>query len=102
VVAIAPPGPFQTKIGGFARAVRRIGAKVMMVAPEGSEALKEADVSIAMPGGIPEVLTPVLYCAPFWLLGYYFSLFYGLDPDNLSMDQPAFKTSGLAELKKLD
>jgi glucosamine--fructose-6-phosphate aminotransferase (isomerizing) len=101
VVAIAPPGPFQAKIGGFARAARRIGAKVVMIAPEGSGALEEADVTVAMPGGIPEVITPVLYCAPFWLLGYYFSLHYGRDPDNLSMDKDAFKSSGLAELKKL-
>lgn len=101
VVAIAPPGPFLDKIGGFARLARRIGAKVLMVAPEGSGVLKEGDVGIAMPRGIPEVVTPVLYCAPFWLLGYYFSLHFGLDPDSLSMDSEVFKTSGLAELKKL-
>lgn len=101
VVAIAPPGPFQAKIAGFSRAARRIGAKVLMVAPEGSDALKEADAGIAMPSGIPEVVTPVVYCAPFWLLGYYFSLHYGRDPDSLSMESEAFKSSGLAELKKM-
>jgi glucosamine--fructose-6-phosphate aminotransferase (isomerizing) len=101
VVAIASPGPFQDKIGGFARSARRIGAKVLMVAPEGSGILEEGDVDIAMPGGIPEVVTPVLYCAPFWLLGYYFSLQLGLDPDRLSMNKENFKASGLADLKKL-
>jgi glucosamine 6-phosphate synthetase-like amidotransferase/phosphosugar isomerase protein len=101
VVAVAPPGPFQTKINGFARTARRIGAKVLAIAPEGNGVLKEAEVGIAMPGGIPEALTPVLYCAPFWLLGYYFSLHYDLDPDNLSMERENFRTSGLAELKKL-
>lgn len=101
VVAVAPPGPFQEKIAGFARCARRIGAKVLMVAPEGGGVLKEGDVGIAMPGGIPEAITPVLYCAPFWLLGYYFSLHFDLDPDSLSMDRENFKTSGLTELKKL-
>jgi glucosamine--fructose-6-phosphate aminotransferase (isomerizing) len=101
VVAVAPPGPFQKKITGFARVARRIGAKLLAIAPEGSEVLNEADVGIAMPGGIPEVITPALYCAPFWLLGYYFSLHFNLDPDTLSMDRENFKTSGLAELKKL-
>jgi glucosamine--fructose-6-phosphate aminotransferase (isomerizing) len=101
VVAIAPPGPFLDKIGGFARSARRIGAKVLTVAPEGSGVLEEGDVGVAMPGGIPEVVTPVLYCAPFWLLSYYLSLHYGLDPDSLSMDRESFKKSGLAELKKL-
>lgn len=101
VVAVAPPGPFQDKIGGFARSARRIGAKVLIIAPEGGGVLEAGDVGIAMPDGIPEEITPVLYCAPFWLLGYYFSLFFDLDPDNLSMDKENFKTSGLAELKKL-
>ena len=101
IVMVAPPGPLQNKINGFARSARRIGAKVLAIAPEDSGVLKEADVGIAMPGGIPEVITPVLYCVPFWLLGYYFSLHFDLDPDTLSMDLENFKTSGLAELKKL-
>ncbi|MBN1834277.1 MAG: SIS domain-containing protein [Spirochaetales bacterium] len=101
LVAIAAPGPFQEKIAEFAKAARRIGAKVLMVAPEASGALEAGDVGIGMPKGIPEILTPVLYCAPFWLLGYYFSLHFGLNPDTLSMETEAFKKSGLAELKKL-
>jgi glucosamine 6-phosphate synthetase-like amidotransferase/phosphosugar isomerase protein len=101
IVAVAPAGPFQDKITGFVRSARRIGAKVIAIAPEDSDALKEADAGVAMPGGVPELITPVLYCAPFWLLGYYFSLHFDLDPDALSMDRENFKTSGLAELKKL-
>lgn len=101
MVAIAPPGPFHAKLAASVRVARRIGARVLTVAPEGSEALAESDVRVAMPSGIPEVVTPVVYCAPFWLLGYYFSLHFGLDPDSLSMDREAFRTSGLAELKKM-
>ena len=59
------------------------------------------DEGVAMPAGIPELLTPVLYCAPFWLLGYHFSLHYGLNPDTLSMEREVFQESGLSELKKL-
>ncbi|KPJ86554.1 MAG: hypothetical protein AMS17_12010 [Spirochaetes bacterium DG_61] len=100
VITIAPPGPLELKIGKCARTARSIGAKTVVVAPQKSETLKEGDISIPVPDGIPEVLTPVLYCAPFWLIGYYFSLSNGFDPDNLSMKKEAFKNSGLAELKK--
>jgi glucosamine 6-phosphate synthetase-like amidotransferase/phosphosugar isomerase protein len=101
VVTIAAPGPFQDKFLGLARCARTIGAKILMIAPQASELLEEGDVNIPMPNGIPEVATPVLYCVPFWLLGYHFSLRFGLDPDRLSMDRESFRTSGLAELKKL-
>jgi hypothetical protein len=72
-----------------------------MVAPAGSGALEAGELGIAMPTGVPEIVTPVLYCAPFWLLGYHFSLHFGLNPDTLSMETETFKKSGLADLKKL-
>jgi glucosamine--fructose-6-phosphate aminotransferase (isomerizing) len=100
VITVAAPGPFELRIGKCARTARSIGAKTVVVAPQKSESLKEGNISIPVPDGIPEVLTPVLYCAPFWLIGYYFSLSNGFDPDNLSMKREAFKKSGLAELKK--
>jgi glucosamine 6-phosphate synthetase-like amidotransferase/phosphosugar isomerase protein len=99
VVAVAPPGPFQEKIITFARCARSIGARVILITPEGSAPLEEEDVVVPMPGSIPEVITPVLYCAPFWLLGYYLSLRNCLDPDNLSMTRNSFKASGLRQLK---
>lgn len=100
VVSIAAPGPFQRRIGKFTSTARNLGAKTIILAPEGSDVLTEGDIGIALPGGVPEVFTPVYYCAPFWLLGYYFSLEKKLDPDNLSMGKEIFKNSGLAELKR--
>lgn len=100
VVSIAPQGPLQRRLGKFTRTARKIGAKTVIIAPFESDVLNEGDVSIPLPAGIPEVLTPVFYCAPFWLLGYYFSLKNSFDPDNLSMDKENFKHSGLTELKK--
>jgi glucosamine--fructose-6-phosphate aminotransferase (isomerizing) len=100
VIAVAPPGPFELRIGKCARIARSIGAKTVVIAPQKSESLHEGNISIPVPDGIPEVFTPVVYCVPFWLIGYYFSLRNGFDPDNLSMKNEAFKKSGLAELKK--
>ena len=100
VIAIASQGPLEKSIGKFIRTARLIGAKTVLCAPEGSSILGEGDLNITLPDNIPEVLTPAFYCVPFWLIGYYFSISNGLDPDNLSMEKETFKRSGLAELKK--
>lgn len=100
VVTVASPGPFHEKIWRFADVARNIGAAVLMLAPEGSDAIDHGDIRIALPKGIDEVLTPSLYCAPFWLIGYYFSLENGFNPDSLSMERDEFKNSGLADMKK--
>jgi glucosamine 6-phosphate synthetase-like amidotransferase/phosphosugar isomerase protein len=101
VITVAPPGTYHEKIGRFTQCARRIGADVLMMAPEGSVFLDEHEMHVALPDAIPEVLTPALYCTPFWQIGYFCSLLNGLDPDTLSMDKQNFKDSGLAELKKL-
>ena len=100
VVTVASPGPFHEKIWRFADVARNIGAAVLMLAPEGSDAIAHGDIRIELPTGVDEVLTPPLYCAPFWLIGYYFSLENGFNPDILSMEKSEFKKSGLAEMKK--
>jgi glucosamine 6-phosphate synthetase-like amidotransferase/phosphosugar isomerase protein len=100
VVTIASPGPFHEKLWRFAEVAKNIGAKVLMIAPEGSDAVGHGDVSVTLPSGIDELLTPPLYSAPFWLIGYYASLKNGLDPDTLSMELQEFKSSGLADMKK--
>lgn len=99
VIAIAAPGPFHEKLWRFADVAKNIGAKVLMIAPEGSDAAVHGDISVTLPSGIDELLTPPLYCASFWLIGYYASLKCGLNPDSLSMGLKKFKNSGLADMK---
>jgi len=91
VVAIAAPGPLQQRILKAARASRVIGATVLTIAPAGTHPIEEDDLAIAMPADIPELLTPLLYIAPLWQIGYHFSLSTGHDPDNLSMRKDEFK-----------
>ena len=91
IVAIAAPGPLQRRILRSAQAYRIIGATVLTIAPEGTSELGDAQVGIAMPREIPELLTPLLYILPFWLIGYESALAAGRDPDNLSRDKPEFK-----------
>jgi glucosamine--fructose-6-phosphate aminotransferase (isomerizing) len=100
VVVVASPGPFQEKLTHFASVAENIGATVLIIAPKGSKAAKVGNNVIELPDGIVEVITPVVYCVPFWLLGYYSSLVNDYDPDSLSMEKEEFKNSGLADLKK--
>ena len=100
IISVAPQSPMQKRMGNFSKVARNIGAKTVMIAPSDSDVLHDAEINIPMPAGIPEIFTPVLYCAPFWLLGYYFSILNEFDPDTLSMEKENFKNSGLQELKK--
>jgi len=100
VVTVASAGPFHEKIWRFADVAKKIGATVLMMAPEGSDAVSHSDIAVELPQGLHELLTPPIFCAPFWLIGYYFSLKNGFNPDSLSMEKDEFKNSGLADMKK--
>ena len=100
IVTVAPDGPFHEKIWRFADVARKIGATVLMMAPEGSSAVSHGDIIVELPRGLHELLTPPIFCAPFWLIGYHFSLKKGFNPDSLSMEKHEFKNSGLADMKK--
>ena len=95
VVAVAAPGPLQKRILQSAEACHVIGASVLAIAPEDAPGLRDADIDmhIPMPAQIPELLTPVLYIVPFWLMGYQFALATGRDPDNLSRNKEEFKSA---------
>lgn len=93
VVAVAAPGPLQERIIQCARACHTIGASVLIIAPEDTPGLRDADMHISMPAQIPELLTPMLYIAPFWLIGYQSALATDRDPDNLSRNKEAFKSA---------
>jgi glucosamine 6-phosphate synthetase-like amidotransferase/phosphosugar isomerase protein len=91
VIAIAAPGPQKGRILQAAKAAKIIGATVIVLQPRGMGTEIEADFTIPLPDDMPEIFTPLLYVAPLWQLGYFFSLKVGHDPDHLSMEQPAFQ-----------
>ncbi len=100
VIAIAPPGGLQERMLGLTMAAKTIGAKTVLIAPEGT-ASPDEDAFIEMPE-VPELLSPVLYMVPLWQIGYSFGLLgNGGHPDRLSMDKPEFK-EGLSYLMKKD
>lgn len=85
VVFIAAPGPLQGRILLAEEAVRKLGADTVLIAPEGTAGLEKSPFGISMPGIQPELLTPLTYTGPLWLIGYYFSLLTNRDPDYMEM-----------------
>lgn len=91
VIAIAAPGPLQARILQSAQACATVGATVLTIIPQETPTPEGVDMCIHMPAGVPELLTPLLYIVPFWLIGYHCALATGRDPDNLSRGRPEFK-----------
>ncbi|MBN1267192.1 MAG: SIS domain-containing protein [Anaerolineales bacterium] len=89
VVAVAAPGPLQGRILDAMYAVQRIGATTVLLAPEGTPNLADCTVPIPMPNDTLELLTPLTYMGPPWLIGYYFSILTGRDPDYMEMTDEA-------------
>jgi len=91
VVVIANDGPLQARSLSAAMACKTIGAKTIVLVPEGLGKLPYADVQISLPDGINDLLSPIIYMVPMWQLGYQLALFgKGGHPDRLRMDQPEF------------
>jgi glucoselysine-6-phosphate deglycase len=95
VFVIAAPGPMVDKSLALAHACKILGATVVVLSAQGDRASDDhADAYIAMPQGVPDLLSSVAYMVPFWQIAYEFgSLGKGCQPDRLSMDKPEFKTA---------
>lgn len=95
VIAIAPPGPMQTRVFEVAAAVKMIGAKLVLLAPE-KGGVVAPDVLIEIPAAVTERLSPIAYMIPLWHIAYHFALLgRGGHPDKLSMELPGFKEAML-------
>jgi glucosamine--fructose-6-phosphate aminotransferase (isomerizing) len=80
-VFIATTGPQYDKIMGNIEEVRARGGKIIVVATEGDENIKEhADHLITIPD-VPELLQPLLTVVPLQLLAYHAAVLRGHDVD---------------------
>ena len=80
-VFIATAGPQYEKIIGNIEEVRARGGKIIVVATEGDENIKQhADHLIAIPDA-PELLQPMLTVIPLQLLAYHAAVLRGYDVD---------------------
>jgi glucosamine--fructose-6-phosphate aminotransferase (isomerizing) len=80
-VFIAPAGPQYDKIMGNIAEVRARGGKIIVVATEGDEHIRQyADHLITIPEA-PEILQPLLAVVPLQLLAYHAAVLRGHDVD---------------------
>ena len=92
VIGLAPGGPLQERMLRTMMAVKTIGAKTMILAPEQTSDLPYADIKVLFSNQIPELLSPIVYMVPLWQTAYQFALMgRGGHPDRLKMDSPEFK-----------
>jgi len=81
VFICAKDGTHKTLIGNMMEMKAR-GAQIIAIIEEGDEEIKKlADDYVEVPGGIPEVLSPIPFVIPLQLLAYYMAIERGLNPD---------------------
>jgi len=101
VIGVASGGPLQDRMLRTLMAAKTIGAKTMILAPEGSEDMPYADVKVLISNKIPDLLSPIVYMVPLWQTAYQFALLgKGGHPDRLMMDKPEFKKAFKYLMKK--
>lgn len=87
VLVFAVPGPSYERSVTCLSTARAAGSPTVAVVNEGdTTAVREADDSIVVPGGLDELLFPPLATITGQLLGYHLGLAKGVNPDCLGTD----------------
>jgi len=82
VVFVCPRGDSRKDIVGSIMEMKARGARIISVCEEGDkDIISISDDVIAMPMGIPDVLSPIPYVVPLQLFAYHLAVQKGLDPD---------------------
>ena len=80
VVSIAVPGTVFDKVLSNAQEAKARDAQLIGVAPEGADTAV-FDLLLPLPGGLDELLSPLLTVIPMQLLSYHIAAHRGLDVD---------------------
>jgi glutamine---fructose-6-phosphate transaminase (isomerizing) len=79
-IVVLPPGGSHQRGLEQLRAAREMGSRTIAIAERGdAQAQAAADITIAMPAGIPEALTPFVYKLPFEYLCAHIAAQNGID-----------------------
>jgi glucosamine--fructose-6-phosphate aminotransferase (isomerizing) len=82
VVFICPKDETHKTLIGNIMEMKARGASIIAVLEDGDEEVKKlADDYIEVPGGIPEVLSPIPFIIPLQLLAYHMAVERGYNPD---------------------
>jgi glucosamine--fructose-6-phosphate aminotransferase (isomerizing) len=82
VVFVAPKDESYAKIIGNVMEMKARGANIVSIVDEvGGEVAQLSNDVIEVPGGIPSILTPIVFVLPLQLFAYYMAVRKGYDPD---------------------
>ena len=83
VIFIAPNGENRRKILGNIMEMKARGASIISMAEEDDKEVESlSDDFVPMPGGVPELFTPLTYVIPLQFLAYYVATVNGSDVDH--------------------
>ncbi len=90
IMLIAPHGKGYERVERIAKAMQILGVPVCSVAPKGASIAEFSDqfIGLPIPEDFPEVLTPILYIAPLYLMAYWIAVHNGTNPDILRSNDP--------------
>lgn len=90
IMLIAPAGKAYERVERIAKAMQILGVPVFSIAENGSPIEQHSDqfLGLPIPDDFPEVLTPILYIAPLYLMAYWIALHKNINPDILRSDDP--------------
>jgi len=81
-IFICPQGETRKEVINGIMEMKARGARIITVCEKGDrDVIELSDEHVAMPVGIPELLSPIPYAVPLQLLSYYLATAKGLDPD---------------------
>lgn len=95
MIFIAPSGKAYNKVVNILPACLKAQAPTIILTDTATDKLKErAGFIVPMPGGIDELLTPLLYVIPLWLFGFETGLIRGIDPTSIRYGITAVDLNG--------
>ena len=80
LLVIAPSGKTQGDLGDFIANVKARGAETIVISDH-AEILRDADIPLNLPAGIPEWLSPMVAIIPAQMMALQLTLAKGLNPD---------------------
>lgn len=86
LVLIAPPGKGYERVERVAKGIHHFGVPILSLADPESEIRLSSDYFIGIQSDLPELLSPLLYIAPLYLLSYWIALHNKINPDILKSD----------------
>jgi len=81
LIILAPKGASSSRALDFLTVTDHVEAQTVVLTDETSEGIQWlATQVVRLPGGIPELFTPILYITPLHMFGYYLAVAKGVDP----------------------